>query len=90
ILSNELSLADAIQATSYDNLDIIAADMSARQADILLNEMKQSKKKIAAILSTVKKEYDIVVLDCPPGISVLHDAVFSGADWILMPNIPTT
>ncbi|MHA4875665.1 ParA family protein, partial [Enterococcus faecium] len=32
----------------------------------------------------------IVVLDCPPGISVLHDAVFAGADWILMPNIPTT
>lgn len=90
ILSNELDIADAIQATSYDNLDVIAADMSARQADILLNEMKQSKKKIASILSTVKKEYDIVVLDCPPGISVLHDAVFAGADWILMPNIPTT
>ena len=52
--------------------------------------MKQSKKKIATILATVKKEYDIVFLDCPPGISILHDAIFSGADWVLMPNIPTT
>ena len=90
ILSSEMDLQDAIQHTAYDNLDIIPADLSARHADILLNDMKQSKRKIASILSTVKKEYDIVILDCPPGISVLHDAVFAGADWILMPNIPTT
>ena len=74
----------------YNNLDIIPADLSARHADILLNDMKQSKKRISAILATVKKDYDIVFLDCPPGISVLHDAIFNGADWVLMPNIPTT
>ncbi|TAH08175.1 MAG: ParA family protein [Sphingobacteriia bacterium] len=90
ILNNEMELADAIQHTSYNHLDIIPADLSARHADILLNDMKQSKKRIAAILSTVKKEYDLVFLDCPPGISVLHDAVFTGVDWVLMPNIPTT
>lgn len=90
ILTGEMDLASAIQPSAYENLDIIPADLSARHADILLNEMKQSKKKISAILSTIKNEYDIVFLDCPPGISVLHDAVFAGVDWILMPNIPTT
>jgi cellulose biosynthesis protein BcsQ len=90
ILSGDIELESAIQPSAYENLDIIPADLSARHADILLNEMKQSKKKIASILSTIKNEYDIVFLDCPPGISVLHDAVFAGVDWILMPNIPTT
>jgi cellulose biosynthesis protein BcsQ len=90
ILTGEMDLASAIQPSAYENLDIIPADLSARHADILLNEMKQSKKKISAILSTIKNEYDIVFLDCPPGISVLHDAVFACVDWILMPNIPTT
>lgn len=90
ILTGEMDLATAIQPSAYENLDIIPADLSARHADILLNEMKQSKKKISSILSTIKNEYDIVFLDCPPGISVLHDAVFAGVDWILMPNIPTT
>ena len=52
--------------------------------------MKQSKKKIGSLLSPLSKTYDIVILDCPPGISLLHDAVFYGADWIVMPNIPTT
>lgn len=90
LLSSEMELTEAVQATKYENLDIIPADISARQADILLSEMKQSKRKLATLLSSLKKEYDVVILDCPPGISVLHDAIFVAADWILMPNIPTT
>ena len=31
-----------------------------------------------------------MLLDCPPGISLLHENIFNAADWILMPNIPTT
>ena len=90
LLSSEMDLLDAVQKTAYENLDIIPADLSARHADILLSEMKQSKKKISTLLGTLKKDYDVVILDCPPGISLLHDAVFAGVDFILMPNIPTT
>ncbi len=90
ILNSEMDLKDAIQPTAYENLDIIPADISARHADILLNEMKQSKRKLLSLLSALKNDYDIVILDSPPGISVLHDAVFVAADWVLMPNIPTT
>lgn len=90
ILSSELELKQAIQATPYEHLDVIPADLSARNADILLNDMKQSRKRIASLLNPLQKQYDIVFLDCPPGISLLHEAVFFAADWVLMPNIPTT
>jgi chromosome partitioning protein len=90
LLNSEMELADAIQSTAYENLDIIPADISARHADILLNEMKQSRRKLQSLLTPLKKDYDIVILDSPPGISVLHEAVFVAADWVLMPNIPTT
>jgi chromosome partitioning protein len=90
LFTGNTDLLDAVQNSAYANLDIIPADLSARHADILLNEMKQSKRKISSLLGSLKKDYDIVFLDCPPGISVLHEAVFAGSDWILMPNIPTT
>lgn len=90
LLSSEMDLLDAAQHSPYENLDIIPADLSARHADVLLSEMKQSKRKISTLLAGLKKNYDVVILDCPPGISILHDAVFFGADWVLMPNIPTT
>ncbi|MBN8720191.1 MAG: AAA family ATPase [Sediminibacterium magnilacihabitans] len=90
LLNDEMELTEAILPSPYENLSIIPADISSRQADILLNEMKQSKRKLASMLAALKKEYAVVILDCPPGISVLHDAVFVAADWVLMPNIPTT
>lgn len=90
LLSGELELADAIQETQYEGLSILPADLSARHADLLLSDMKQSKRKIASLLAGLKKDFDVVILDCPPGISLLHEAIFVAADWVLMPNIPTT
>lgn len=90
IINQELDLADAVQPTAHDNLFVVPADLSARQADVLLHERKQFKKTFAQTLGAVKKEFDVLVLDCPPGIAVLHDAVFYAADWVIMPNIPTT
>lgn len=90
ILNGELELADSIQGTHYGDLNIIPADLSARHADVLLSDMKQSKKKIASLLASIKNEFDVVILDCPPGISLLHESIFVAADWVLMPNIPTT
>ncbi len=90
LLNSEKDLLDAVQPTAYPNLDIIPADLSARNADVLLHEMKQSKRKIASLLGSLKQDYAVVLLDCPPGISLLHDAIFNGVDWVLMPNIPTT
>ena len=90
LLNGELELAAAIQNTEYEGLSIIPADLSARHADLLLNEMKQSKKKIASLVAGLKNDFDVIILDCPPGISLLHESIFVAADWILMPNIPTT
>jgi cellulose biosynthesis protein BcsQ len=90
VLTNDLDLVKSIQATAYPNLFIIPSDISARQADVLLSEMKQSKKKLAALLASLKDDFDIIFIDCPPGISLLHDAVFYAVDTILIPNIPTT
>jgi chromosome partitioning protein len=90
LLSNELELPGSIQNTGYDNLDIIPSDLSARNADVLLAENKQGKRRIQSAIKTLKSQYDVVLLDCPPGLSVLHDNIFQAADWVIIPNIPTT
>ncbi|HNP21460.1 MAG TPA: ParA family protein [Panacibacter sp.] len=89
LLSNEITLKEAVQDSAFENLWIVPSDMSARNADVVLDEMKQSKKKLKSLLSGLRN-FDLVILDCPPGISLLHDNIFNAADWLLMPNIPTT
>lgn len=90
VLTNEVELASVIQPSGYDNLDVIPSDLSARNGDVAITELKQGKRRIKSALSGVKNDYDIIFLDCPPGLSVLHDNIFAAADWVLMPNIPTT
>ena len=89
ILTDELPLKDAAVATAFENLWVVPADLSARNADVVLDEMKQSRKKLKSLIGGLK-QFDLVLLDCPPGISLLHDNIFNAADWVLMPNIPTT
>jgi chromosome partitioning protein len=90
ILKSDSGLSAHIQPSGFENLDIIPSDMSARNADVLISEAKQGKKKIKSLLQLIKKEYAIVIIDCPPGLSVLHDSIFAASDWIIVPNIPTT
>jgi len=89
IFLDKTDIKNSIQQSPFENLYVIPADISARKVDIVLDDVKQSKKKIKSLLSGLK-DFDLVILDCPPGISLLHDSVFTASDFVIMPNIPTT
>ena len=42
------------------------------------------------LLRPLADEYDLIVLDCPPSISLLSESVLHAADILLVPLIPTT
>jgi chromosome partitioning protein len=87
---NSTSLEEAAMNTDYENLDIIPADQSSKSLDIMIEEMKHSKKRLKHVLHEFRKDYDFVFMDCPPGLSALAENIFHAADIILMPVIPTT
>ncbi|WP_290798681.1 ParA family protein [Flavihumibacter sp. UBA7668] len=90
LFSEQLDLDDLVMATGYENIDIIPADLTARNLDIILEELRSSKRRFKSILNQLEKEYDFVFIDCPPGFSVLSENIFYATDIILMPTIPTT
>jgi chromosome partitioning protein len=90
LISKDARLENAIMATNYENLEIIPADASAKSFDIMVEEMKGNKTRLKSILKQLENEYDFVFIDCPPGFSALSENIFSAADVVLMPIIPTT
>ena len=80
----------AIRASDFDNLDLLPANMSYRDFDIFLSRMKNSRSRLKKALKAVDNEYDVIILDCPPNISLLSENVFKVADKIIVPVIPTT
>ncbi|MCP4338979.1 MAG: AAA family ATPase [Desulfobulbaceae bacterium] len=81
---------NAIRASDYENLDLLPANLTYRDFDIFLSRMKNSRSRLKKALRETENDYDVVILDCPPNISLLSENVFKVADKIVVPVIPTT
>ena len=90
------ALDDAIKGTDFDNLDLIPADFTYRNMDLLAGQRLRRRpggkpaRKLAKLLAPLAAEYDAMFLDCPPGISLVSENVLHAADVIVVPLIPTT
>jgi chromosome partitioning protein len=84
------SIEGAIKGTDFDGLDLLPADFTYRNLDLLLDAAKKPSRRLAALLAPLAADYDVIFLDCPPGISLLSESVLRAADTILVPLIPTT
>ncbi len=83
------SLEESIIETEFENLDILPADSRYRKLDSLLSDLKNSDKWLKKLLKPVKKEYDYIIIDCPPNITTLSENIFKNVDAILVPVVPT-
>jgi chromosome partitioning protein len=80
----------AIKATDFDHLDLLPADFTYRNLDLHLDGERKPVTRLRSLLSPLRREYDLVVLDCPPSISLLSENVLHATDLLLVPLIPTT
>lgn len=82
-------LEELIKGTDFANLDLLPADFSYRNLDLLLDEKKKPTRQLRKLLKPLAAEYGCIILDCPPSISLVSEAVFHAADALLVPVIPT-
>jgi chromosome partitioning protein len=82
-------LATAIKGTDFDGLDLLPADFAYRKLDRLLDECGKPHRVLANLFRTLGRDYDVILLDCPPGFSLLIEGVFATSDLIVVPTIPT-
>ncbi len=90
LIAGKRPIDDAIKATDFENLDLLPADFTYRNLDLHLDGERKSATRLRSLLSPLRREYDLVVLDCPPSISLLSENVLHAADLLLVPLIPTT
>jgi cellulose biosynthesis protein BcsQ len=90
LIRGRRAIDDAIKGTDFDGLDLLPADFTYRHLDLVLDSAKQPARRLASLLAPLRAEYDVVVLDCPPSISLLSESVLHAADLLLVPLIPTT
>lgn len=90
LLKGPKQVDSGIRASDFPNLDVLPSTRAHRNLDIHLANSRQPKKSLRRILRSLPTGYDWIVLDCPPNLTLLSEAVFAAADVILVPVIPTT
>jgi cellulose biosynthesis protein BcsQ len=83
-------LAPFIRGTDFAGLDLLPAHFSFRNLDIALDDRGGSARELKKIFASVKEEYDVLILDCPPNMTLLSENIIMAADLVLIPVIPTT
>lgn len=90
LVRGKRDLDDVAKGTDFENLDLVPADFSYRNLDLVLEHTKKPTRRLGQLLRPMRKDYDYVFLDCPPSISLASESMFEAADVLLVPLIPTT
>lgn len=90
LVKGKRELDSAVKGTDFENLDLLPADFSFRNMDLLLGDAKKPTKQLSRRLEPLSEEYDYIFLDCPPSISLVSENVLRASDAVLVPMIPTT
>lgn len=83
-------LGKYIRGTDFDDLDLLPADFSHRNMDLLLEKEEMSTKHLRKVFLSERASYDLVILDCPPNLTLLSETIIVSADMVITPIIPTT
>ena len=88
LLGGKRDLSAFIRHTDHEHLDLLPADPSFRVADTVLSTRRWPDRVLRKLLRPLESRYDVVVLDCAPGLGVVTESVLAATDLVLAPVIP--
>ena len=89
LIRGERDLDSHIRGTDYEGLDVLRAYFAYRNMDMVLAESKKPAKQLGRTIAPLAEDYDCLFFDCAPSISLVSENVFTAADALLVPTIPT-
>jgi chromosome partitioning protein len=68
-----------------DNLDLIASNESLAAAELYLAGRQNRDRVLSRRLDSARQDYDVIVLDCSPSLSLMNQNALVFADSVLVP-----
>jgi chromosome partitioning protein len=85
VISGELSLKEIIQPTKVEWLDLAPSSIDLSGATVELVDKPDRNEYLNRALATVAREYDFILIDCPPSLGILTLNGLVAADEVLVP-----
>ena len=85
LLIGECEFDECIIKNVVDNLSIIPSNVHLAGAEIELIDKNKNKYILKNIIKKVREQYDFILIDCPPSLSLLTINSMAAADTVLVP-----
>jgi chromosome partitioning protein len=86
VLTGDADVADIIQPTPYERINIIPSEIDLAGAEIEIarqeNHLQAVRKALDRVLAS--RVFDFVLLDCPPSLGILMTASLAAADGVVV------
>jgi chromosome partitioning protein len=80
--------ARVIRQTRVDGLDLITGSSELGNTDLALREVPQRELCLRALVAPLRRRYRAILIDCPPGLSLLQVNALAAAGRFLVPVAP--
>lgn len=85
LLLGEIDISKSIIHNHLENLSIIPADVDLAGAEVELIGIQDSNYILKNRVQEIQDQYDFILIDCPPSLSVLTVNALTCADTVLVP-----
>lgn len=85
VLIGECTLDECIIENVIDNLSVIPANVNLAGAEIELIDQKGFKYFLKNKMVKIRDQYDFILIDCPPSLSLLTINSMAAANTVLVP-----
>ncbi len=85
VLINNRSISSAILNTEVPNLSLITSTVDLSAAEVELTQFENREYILKNALALIKKNYEYIVIDCPPSLGLLTINALTAADSIIIP-----
>ncbi len=85
LIIGESAIEDVLIRDVMDNLDIIPTSIDLSGAEIELLDINEKEYIVRNAIMKVKDNYDYIIIDCPPSLSILTINAMTTADSVLVP-----
>ena len=85
VLLESASLLEARQRSEAGGYDVLGANRELAGAEIELVSLERREKRLKQALAKVDKDYDFILIDCPPSLSMLTLNGLCAANGVVVP-----
>ena len=85
LLLGEAEVEDCVQKEVIENLSVIGSNINLSAAEIELIGQDEKEYILQKAITPIRDQYDFVIIDCPPSLSMLTINSMCLADTVLVP-----